>query len=296
MDFLTRFQGRTNLVPKKGIDHLMTEPSTPIEKLIVESVDANPQVFVKPRQMGGIKSHRSVSNPKGPQSTQIPRESIQQFSRTVAVSHPNQIGQQNHQLRIQTDPMFHAHESQMSMTPHGSYKNVSNLLQRTGNMSPKKQKMMTSHSTYMTPKEVQSATVTPAYSLNSTKTNSMLLKTNIVVPNQSYLKVDETPSSRFKLNNSMMTNRTIDPHVHKHSLNEAFKYSEAQNSKTQENRISLMNTFERQEKVLNKYRQGLFSEGAMSSQPRMSQSKGYLPLALSPKHEFLHMQQHYPPY
>lgn len=295
MDFLTRFQGRTNLVPKKGIDQLMTEPSTPIEKLIVESVGENPQVFVKPRQMGSIKSHRSVSNPKGPQSTQMPRDSIQQFSRTVAVSHPNQIGHQNHQLRIQTDPMFHGHDTPMGMTPHGSYKNVSNLLQRTA-MSPKKQKMMTSQSTYMTPKEVHSATVTPAYSLNSTKSGSMLLKTNISVPNQSYMKMDETPSSRFKLNNSMMTNRTCDPHVHKHSLNEAFKYSEAQNSKTQENRISLMNTFERQEKVLNKYRQGLFSEGSLGHQPRMSQSKGYLPLALSPKHEFLHTQQHYPHY
>lgn len=45
MDFLTRFQGRTNLIPKKGIDHLMTEPSTPIEKLVVESIEETPQVF-----------------------------------------------------------------------------------------------------------------------------------------------------------------------------------------------------------------------------------------------------------
>lgn len=294
MDFLTRFQGRTNMIPKKGLDQLMTEPSTPIEKLVVESIEENPQVFVKPRQMGSIKSHRSVSNPKGPQTTHMPRESLTQFSRTVALPHPNQIGHRDSQLRLQTDPMFLEQEPHMNlMTPQAYLKNHSNLLQRTTNLSPKKQKLITSQSTYMPPKEHHSASVTPNYSLNSTKTNSLLVKTNIVVPNQSYLKADETPSSRFKLSNSMV-NRTIDPNVHKHSLNEALKYSEVQNSKTQENRISLMNTFERQEKVLNKYRQGLFSEGAFH-QPRMSQSKGYLPLALmSPKQELI--QHHYVPY
>lgn len=285
MDFLTRFQGRTNLIPKKGIDHLMTEPSTPIAKLVVECIEETPQVFLKPRQMGAIKSHRSTSNPKGPQAMNASRGSITPLNQAMVGSHPNQIGHQNSQTRLQTDPMFIDQEGHMPMGHQPYYKSQSNLLQKNKEMTPRKNMLLSSHSSaYMMPKEPMSASVTPSYSLNSTKTNSMLITTNISVPNQSYMKADETPSSRFKMNNSMMS-RSVDPYTPKYS------YAEAQNNKAQENRISLMNTFERQEKVLHKYRQSLFSEGAFPNPGRMNQSKGYLPL--SPKHEFL---QHYPPF
>jgi len=33
MDFLTRFQGRTNFVTKEGIASVMAESSTPIDKM-----------------------------------------------------------------------------------------------------------------------------------------------------------------------------------------------------------------------------------------------------------------------
>lgn len=238
--------------------------------------------------MGSIKSHRSISNPKGPQVMHASRGSITPLSQTMAGHHPNQIDHQNPQVRLPTDPQFFDQEGHMPMAPQSYYKAQSNLLLKSKDATPRKNILLSSHSsTYMIPKEPMSASMTPNYSLNSTKSGGMLITTNISVPNQSYIKADETPSSRFRMNNSMLS-KSVDPHVHKYS------YAEAQSNKAQENRISHMNTFERQEKVLHKYRQSLFSEGAFPNQGRMSQSKGYLPLMLSPKQEFL--QHHYPPY
>jgi len=238
--------------------------------------------------MGSIQTHRSISNPKGPKVMHASRGSITPLSKTMAGAHPNQIGHQNSQVRIQTDPQFFDQEGHMPMGQQPYYKAQSNLLLKSKDATPRKNILLSSHSSaYMIPKEPMSASVTPSYSLNSTKSGGMLITTNISVPNQSYMKADETPSSRFKMNNFMLS-KSVDP-SHKYS------YAEAQNNKAQENRISHMGTFERQEKVLHKYRQSLFSEGAFPNHGRMNQSKGYLPLMmLSPKQEFV--PHHYPPY
>jgi len=43
MDFLTRFQGRTNFVTKEGITSVMTDSSCPIDKLTPQPLVETPR-------------------------------------------------------------------------------------------------------------------------------------------------------------------------------------------------------------------------------------------------------------
>jgi len=263
MDFLTRFQGRTNFVTKEGITSVMTDSSCPIDKLTSQPLVETPRP---------IRKSKTVSKQPTPRASNDRREQLlASFSPKAQTNQfPLQLTKKQSsppQLKLQTDMnYFDAKERGPKLTPHGYYTPQHRFYQNEPYSADK---------------------VSFTQQIESYNMNSLLLgRNNNTGYTQKNMKPSESPFMGLKTTNYSMN------HGISQSPRESMKNNESSYFEAPESRIARMGFVERQEKVLNKYRPKLYSEGDIFAQVRSSQSQAHLP-KMMPRQQAGYAQGHH---